>query len=299
MDDSKYQLIVNDQPIRDNQANNTRFRRPVKCYGFPPQVAADNQQISYLDTLELYFTLLFNDMYYLGPLRDAPQREYRRTGTTVSDVGKRGERTIDALLASEGTGSQHRTARTLEGQVAYWLRQLGLIEDFRVKPISQSSGLYGVEVRKTADSPYVFLPDVGFGVSQVLPVIALCYYAPMGSILLLEQPELHLHPAVQSGLADMLIAAAKERHLQIILESHSEHLLARLQRRVAEEAIPRDDVQLYFCKREAAAAHLEPLQMNNFGFITNWPKNFFGDELEERSAMMLAALARREKGEAE
>ena len=59
--------------------------------------------------------------------------------------------------------------------------------------------------------------DVGFGVSQILPVITLCYYAPPGSILLLEQPEIHLHPSVQAGLADVFIDAIKTRGIQIIL----------------------------------------------------------------------------------
>ena len=66
-------------------------------------------------------------------------------------------------------------------------------------------------------------------------VLAQCYYAPEGSILILEQPEAHLHPKAQSELADVLIDVVKNRNIQIILESHSEHLLLRLMRRIAEE----------------------------------------------------------------
>ncbi|MBK9094183.1 MAG: AAA family ATPase [Anaerolineae bacterium] len=69
------------------------------------------------------------------------------------------------------------------------------------------------------------ITDVGFGVSQVLPVLVLCYYAPEGSILLLEQPEIHLHPAVQAGLADVFVEVMKERRIQIILEA-TRHLWA-------------------------------------------------------------------------
>ena len=85
----------------------------------------------------------------------------------------------------------------------------------------------------TKTVPDVRLTDVGFGVSQVLPVLILCSYAPEGSILILEHPEAHLHPKVQSELADVLIDVVKNRNVQIILESHSEHLLLRLMRRIA------------------------------------------------------------------
>jgi predicted ATPase len=73
-------------------------------------------------------------------------------------------------------------------------------------------------------------------------VLVLCYYVPEGSILILEQPEIHLHPSVQTGLADVFIDAVKTRKVQIILESHSEYLLRRLQRRIAEEKVSQEDM---------------------------------------------------------
>ena len=73
------------------------------------------------------------------------------------------------------------------------------------------NGDYEFLVRKYKGGPEVRLTDVGFGVSQVLPVLVLCYYVPEGSILILEQPEAHLHPKVQSELADLLIEVVKNR----------------------------------------------------------------------------------------
>ena len=97
------------------------------------------------------------------------------------------------------------------------------------------------------------LTDVGFGVSQVLPVLVLLYYVPEGSTVLMEQPEIHLHPAVQSGLADVMLSVADVRNVQIVVESHSEHLMRRLQRRVAEE-------QGILRRREAVLRFLESRQ---------------------------------------
>ena len=110
-------------------------------------------------------------------------------------------------------------------------------------------------MRRTARSVPVLLTDVGFGISQVLPVLVLLAYANHGDTIILEQPEIHLHPAVQSGLADIIIETAQMRDIQVIVESHSEHLLTRLQRRIAEKDLPRgitirpDDVSIYFCQQ--------------------------------------------------
>ena len=122
---------------------------------------------------------------------------------------------------------------------------------------------------------------MGIGVSQVLPVLVLCYYVPEGSTIILEQPELHLHPAAQARLADVLIDVIKNRNIQILLESHSEHLLRRLQRRIAEEVICPDDTALYFCEMRDGESKLRKLKVDMFGEIENWPEDFFGDLLGE------------------
>ena len=95
---------------------------------------------------------------------------------------------------------------------------------------------------------------LGSGVSQILPALVLLYYIPEGSTVLMEQPEIHLHPSVQSDLADIMLNVAKNRNVQIIVESHSEHLMRRLQRRVAEEEASVEDVKLYFVSTSGRSA---------------------------------------------
>ncbi|MBW2345809.1 MAG: DUF3696 domain-containing protein [Deltaproteobacteria bacterium] len=270
---------------------------PVKCYGFPDQVKAYYQNAGFLADFELAFEQMFSRIYYLGPLREYPKRQYTWAGSQPADMGERGEKSIDALLASRERGEKisrgkGRKRLTIEEYVAWWLRELKLIEDFSVKAITEDSNLYQVWVRKTARSSKVLITDVGFGVSQLLPVLVLCYYVPEGATVLLEQPELHLHPSVQSGLADVFIDVAKNRNVQIILESHSEHLLRRLQRRIAEEKICGDDVSLYFCDISRGISKLVPLELDLYGNIQNWPEGFFGDDLTEMAAMTRAAMER-------
>src|SRR4029079_2407774 len=137
--------------------------------------------------------------------------------------------------------------KTFQEMIAYWLQEMGLIHSFKVVEIAPGSNRWQAKVKTRPGASEVLLTDVGFGVSQVLPVVTLLQYVPEGATVILEQPEIHLHPLAQAGLADVILQAATHRRVQVILESHAEHLLVRLQRRIAEEEISSDDVKLYFC----------------------------------------------------
>jgi len=276
---------------------------PSKCYGFPDEVRAYFQNAGFLSDLELAFEQLFGQVYYLGPLREDPRRQYLWSGAEPADMGRRGERVIDALLAarekrimiSRGKG---RKRMSLEEYVGQQLQNLGMVHNFSVEVIAKDSNLYRVRVQRTPGSAEVLLPDVGFGVSQVLPVLVICYYVPEGSTILLEQPEIHLHPSVQAGLADVFIDAVEKRGIQIIFESHSEYLLRRLQRRIAEEKLTPEKASLYFCDVTDEGSKLKHLELDMFGNITNWPRDFFGDEFGEMAAMTRAAMERKKAARA-
>ena len=120
--------------------------------------------------------------------------------------------------------------------------------------------------------------------------------APEGSIVLLEQPELHLHPNAQAALADLLLDVAEKRDLQLIVESHSEHIVRRLQRRIAEAqpafATP-ENIKMYYCQPGECGSTIEPVDLDRFGQISNWPERFFGNVSGDLHAMVKSALERR------
>jgi predicted ATPase len=273
---------------------------PIKFYGFPDQLNLYYQNAGFLSDLQLELVQMLKRVHYLGPLREFPKRHYTSKGITPSDLGPKGEFVVDAILASRVKGKyispgRKKTRKTLEERIAYWLKELGLIHSFEVVPIGIGSSLYEVKVKCGPKSPEVLITDVGFGVSQILPVLVMCYYVPEGSTILLEQPEIHLHPSVQMGLADVFIDVAKNRNVQVILESHSEHLLNRLQRRWAEKSVSKDDVALYFCDVGTTGSQLNELDIDIFGSILNWPVNFFGDQFGEVAARQKAQLERQTK----
>ena len=313
-DEAKLQLKADGDNRYSLDAENTEFQfvrnrgrawplpPPIKTYLFPHRAQLFYQNADFLYIFEFEFEELMNSIFYLGPLRDYPRREYQWAGSSPEGVGQRGERTIDAILAATRDGEMRSLGyrarrRPFQEMIAYCLRKLGLIHEFHLEEIASGTNLYRSIVRTTKDSAPTALADVGFGVSQVLPALVLLYYVPEQSIVLMEQPEIHLHPSVQAGLADIILNVSKARNLQVIVESHSEHLMRRLQRRVAEQKASADDVKLYFVSNKKGEARVDDLALNEWGEIENWPDGFFGDELGEIAAIAKAGFYRRTKGE--
>jgi len=164
---------------------------PVKSYAFPNQARTYYQNSGFLSDFEIEYEKLFDRIYHLGPLRESPKRQYGWTGSKPKDVGQSGEKIIDAILAKKMQGEKqnikHKGRRyEFEALIAYWLKRLGLIYDFKIEEIAEGSNLYKTKVKKAKGSPETSIMDVGFGVSQILPVLVLLYYVPKNSIVLLE-----------------------------------------------------------------------------------------------------------------
>ncbi|WJV54676.1 DUF3696 domain-containing protein [Prodigiosinella aquatilis] len=278
------------------------IKAAVRFYGFPEEVVAYYQNADFVQELNLRHEKLFRSLCYLGPLRIKPERLYSWAGIEPESVGYQGESTIAAILAARKRKislGYKKTTKPFEEIIASKLKQMGLIDAFRVEPISEHRQEYEVKVRTRGSQYWVDLPDVGFGISQVLPVLVQCFYAPKGSIILMEQPEIHLHPLAQSTLADVMIDVIKsrengeDREIQVIIETHSEHFLRRLQRRIAEDVIDSQMVSAYFANVSVTPSKLEPLQIDVFGNISNWPNDFFGDEMSDITAQSKAAIKKR------
>lgn len=134
--------------------------------------------------------------------------------------------------------------------------------------------------------------DVGIGVSQVLPVLVSCY-GLRNQIIAIEQPEIHLHPALQAELGDVFIRSALgEQHNHFILESHSEHLMLRILRRIREtedkslsadaERVTPDDVGVLYVEPTPGGAQVVEIPITEEGdFARPWPQGFFAERVKE------------------
>lgn len=242
---------------------------------------------------------------YLGPLREEPRAAYADSPEgDDSYVGSKGEFTASVLQRhggrkvsvptpdDDGLIKTPRRPIQLMTAVNRWAKFFDIGESFSVS----DQGRFGIQmqVRQTDVEGDLDLTSVGTGVSQLLPVIVICVQAPVGSLLLIEQPELHLNPKVQQQLADFLLAIAQSgRHL--IVETHSEYLISRLRRRVAEDAKDtlQDTIGIYFAERVDGATTFDLVQQNEYGGIDQWPENFFDQATEEEHAILSAAVKKR------
>jgi predicted ATPase len=141
------------------------------------------------------------------------------------------------------------------------------------------------------------LKNVGFGVSQVLPIILQCILADPGSTIIIEQPELHLHPKMQSRLADFFLAMSLLGK-QIIIETHSEYIIDKLRLRIvqAPSATPiNDKVAIYFAEKNDGNSEFRRIHINEYSVMSEWPEGFFEESMQIAREILFAAR-QKEKG---
>lgn len=229
---------------------------------------------------------------YLGPLRRPARRGYDWNRSRPGVIDQDGGNAIQALFAAAHAGKKQREALGVDvlAEVSRWLKRMNLADELQVKG---SAGRYSIVLRRGESASN--LVDVGTGISQVLPVLVLAFHVPAGATILIEEPEIHLHPLAQGELAELFLHVARQRNIQCIVETHSEHLFRRLQTQVAKNSLSKDEVALYFVEHEQGRAKLVELEMDTVGRITNWPRKFFGDAAGELKAQAQAAIDRLKK----
>lgn len=124
------------------------------------------------------------------------------------------------------------------------------------------------------------ITDVGFGISQVLPIIIQGFLSNEGTLTIIEQPEIHLHPKMQADLGDLFIDIVQNDRKKLVIETHSEYLLRRIRRRISEGKIDRNDVAicLFHAREKENPAWVEVLEIGEKGDF-KWPEEFYGGEL--------------------
>lgn len=253
---------------------------------------------------------------YLGPLREKPARNYEPPrypdpSRWSSGLGGWDELQLgDETLVHEVSEWLSRSNRLATGYSLHRLAYRELdVSDPSLGALASGRGFDEADledaraaiarmpirrrlVLRADGSKEQLLPhDVGEGISQVVPVVVAVLADRKGSIMI-EQPELHVHPAVQVGLGDLLIEGLRDRGGIMLIETHSEHLLLRLLRRVREataKALPADHVSLkpdqlavYYLDAEDRAVTARRLRVTEEGeFIDRWPRGFFEERIEE------------------
>ena len=233
---------------------------------------------------------------YLGPVRQLARRDYVWSGRMPAHIGDDGGRAVDVLIAS-GVAQQAKHPKSGSAEDAgrifrdteHWLRELEVAEGLQVRALGRSAR-YELLVKHRG--AVVNLKDVGVGVSQVIPVVVAALFAKPGHVVIVEEPESHLHPLAQAKLAELLASVSAARGVQFIVETHSEHLFRRMQTLMARQQVHPSQAAMYFVEREGQAARLRELKLDELGRVANWPDKFFGDSLGETREQTALAIQR-------
>ncbi len=241
---------------------------------------------------------LADNVLYLGPLRVGPRATYG-IGASVENsnipLGESGEFLAKKMFTDDTPRAypvveqgKIKDARfTLEEAVTFWYKQLASTgEDNSISVDAPNRQGYPLKIGTRT------LANVGFGASQILPVLGLCLSASPGDLILLEQPELHLNPGMQQKLADFLLVMSKTGR-QIIVETHSEYLITRLRRNAATDSEDHKYFTIIFVERDAkTGTSYRTVNVDEQGDLSEWPKGFFDHVAEDLRILMRKAAER-------
>lgn len=242
--------------------------------------------ISNITTVFQVIAHQYKQISYLGPLREEPARNYIFE-SDVNEIGIKGENAPfifysedfmmkgNEYILKEDKFVKNYTNKSFREHVLYWLDYIG-IENMK---LGENNEIINLIVENDN------IVDVGFGVSQAFPIIVEGIRINKNSTLILEQPEIHLHPKMQMKIADFFISMALSGK-QIIIETHSDHMINRFVRRIMEDEKNNlnDMIGIHFISKKEKRSEITKINVDNVKGIVSWPKDFFdqyNDETEK------------------
>lgn len=219
----------------------------------------------------------YNAINYTMPLRDNPSRIY------MLDKAKRYDM-LDCFTGPDVVNAL-KSNNKIKDEVNHWLRKFGISAETK----DVADYYYYLEISQKELT--MNIADVGFGISQILPIVTQGYALKKNMLMLVEQPEIHLHPKMQADVADLLVDICQDNtggHKKIMVETHSEYLLRRIRRRISEGRINAEDVAICSFQKDKTSlvSTVEVLDISEKGAF-KWPKEFMDDELWDDTLVYL------------
>lgn len=254
------------------------------------------------EAVERIISFFTSKIRYLGPLRADPQAAQKfAPSSELDDVGAKGEYAAAVYDANQNAKVQWYNPlkkeverSTLKIALDTWVRYLGVADEVNIQMAGQSGVSWQVVNMKGQKARP--LTAVGVGVSQILPILVMGLLAPSNTLLLVEQPELHLHPSVQARLGDFFVGLAK-CDKQCLIETHSENLVSQLRYHIVQAGgQEQSNCLVYFVDQdEQGATRFNPVQISPKGNILNWPDGFFDETMLQEDRITAAGLKKRAK----
>lgn len=226
----------------------------------------------------------FHNMDLLGPLREAPRRTYLYSGEMPKRGGARGEVALQQYSTLLKQRREEYRKKIASIKSAFY--QLGFLQKLDMRQIETRH--FEFWTQHTESGLSANLADTGFGASQVLPVLISLFTSSDGSTLLYEQPEIHLHPAAQAELGSVFVKA-HSRKKRIVVETHSEPLILRVQTEMARTKLSPKDVRIYYLQPDRPSHRVIHIPLSEKGeFLVRWPKGFFEENYRESEKLARA-----------
>jgi len=241
----------------------------------------------------VYENLILNElekdlrkMKYLSPLRASPERIYIHYSNNAADISESGANSAHVLWAkkNEIVEFDKENIRLLDA-LHKCIKILGLGQEISSERISDMVYQIGLKIKNSNSA--VSLADVGFGYSQVLPVILLGLLNNDDNLLLIEQPEIHLHPSSASKLADLFLTFIKDKK-KFIIETHSQELINMLRLRVIQDPSLKNLINIVFIDQDENGTQIKQFEIDENGMFPEWPNGFL-DESENLAREILLA----------
>lgn len=259
----------------------------------------DDDALNYLfrsDEAWFTWTEELGRLAHVAPLREPVPRFGILGKSLTSELGPGGENLLRVLRASD---AESGTGERLAAEVGGWISEkFGMLEALELVDVDPAGTILALLGDEREGIEKINLANMGEGLSQLLPIVARVLTTPEYGTLLIEQPEIHLHPAAQADLADLFISEGKHGNKQYIVETHSEHLLLRLRRRIAEGVVDPDKVAVLYVERDGSKSSVRVLDLDADGHFDDWPKGFFDERYREALAIAEASQARHDKAPA-
>jgi len=210
----------------------------------------------------------------LAPIRTQPQRVYSQVIEAFKPTADHVPFILERLMELDRKSPERVSLSTM--LTAFGVES-GLFHGVKVSKFGSSSTA-PFELRVGLATTTINLADVGYGVSQVLPLLVEASTASPDQYLLLQQPEIHLHPQAQAALGTLFAELAAANHCRLILETHSDYVIDRIRQEVAAGRIPTDMVALLYFHREGLETKCHLIELDSIGNLINPPdyyRSFF------------------------
>lgn len=245
------------------------------------------------------FEAVLRSMRAVGAFRRQPERRHEYVGQMPDVVDLAGENVVNALI--EDAVTRRRNRGELLREVNRWLRLVGRVRLMPVYRISRTARIFELRLKDIGSGRWANFADVGFGIGQALPVLVEGLRTPPDGTFLVQEPEIHPHPDAQLGMADFLINLARSGR-RVIAETHSEHLLLRLRRKIVQPmggkrrrpAIRPSEISLIHVDQRGGSSYARKLEVDELAQIRNWPRGFMEEATQERISLLEEAAKRAE-----